>query len=905
VKSACFPAGCCVAATFDVDIARKLGSALAEEARHKGAQCMLGPTVGIHRHPLGGRNFESFSEDPFLTGKVSSGFIRGLQNLGVSATLKHFVANEQETERTTVDETVSERALREIYLRPFEIAVQEAKPWAMMTGYNIVNGVHCDSSKWLLRDILRDEWGYKGLVMSDWGGTNSVAAGLEAGLDLEMPGPPRMRKPAAILDALKKGLISEDIIDERVRTVLEWVYKLKAFQDAALPATVGDRPEHRALIREAGAKGMVLLKNQDGVLPLTKEKVKGKTIALIGFAKDAFAHGGGSASVNSYYTVTPWDGLHSALGDSVKFTFAKGAHKERLLPSLDKRNTAPGTVVGLDGQPGFTRNFYNPGESTPSSVTHSWTCSYFTPFNNDESVWKVLEIVGDFTPAESGDHYMACSGLGPSRVWVDDDLIFEQKGNCSDPMGFMFLAAAEKEIRRPFVAGKSYRIRIVSDPPVNISLSQLEGKSGVRFGFSLASEHDADLEGEAIEVAKDADIAIVFAGHDSQWETEGRDQDSFDLPRGQNSLISAVTSVNKNTIVVNSTGVAVSMPWLNDVKGLVQAWFAGQECGNAVADVLTGVINPEGNLPVTFPVHIEDSPAYGNFPGNYVNGQLKVKYAEDVFVGYRHFDKAATKVNFPFGFGMSYTSFDLGKMQVRRKTDETFAVDVTARNTGKLAGGVLVQLYVGNRNISPLHPNKILVGFQKVRLQPGEEQVVTLPVSARDFAHFDVPTSSWVVEEGEYTFSLARSVTDVLSTVDVKVGSHRYSTIPKWSKPPGSDSPLLPPTKESYAVETKERNGPAYSRRLALLPLLLTIPLFVHLFQGGQGRASDARGLADLDIEKVISQLEVGLGMDQESDLDLALGVEGGETEEHSVSSQLVELIQGGRKMAWGTRRQG
>lgn len=877
---------------------------------------MLGPTVGIHRHPLGGRNFESFSEDPYVAGKVSSAVIQGLQSQGVSATLKHFVANEQETERTTVDETISERALREIYMRPFEIAVKEAKPWAIMTGYNIVNGVHCDSNKWLLQDVLREEWGWKGLVMSDWGGTNSVAAGLEAGLDLEMPGPPRMRKVGAVVEAIRKGLVTEKIIDERVRTVLEWVYKLKAFQQASVPSILGDRPEHRALIREAGAKGMVLLKNQDNILPLTKENVNGKKIALIGFAKDAFAHGGGSAAVNSYYKVTPWDGLQAALGDSATFTYAKGAHRERVLPSIDKNDTTCGTVIGLNGQPGFTRNFYDPGTTVPTATSHAWATSAFSPFSTSESLWKVLEIVGDFTPADSGEHYMACSGLGPTRVWVDDELVFEQIGNCTDPMGFMFLAAAEREIRYPFVGGKTYRIRIVSDPPVNISLSQLEGKSGVRLGFSLASDHDADLEGEAVQVAEDADMAIVFAGHDSQWETEGRDQDSFDLPRGQNSLISAVSRVNKNTIVVNSTGVAVSMPWLDDVKGLVQAWFAGQECGNSVADVLTGTVNPEGNLPVTFPIHIEDSPAHGNFPGTMVNGHLSVKYAEDVFVGYRHYEKAAKKVNFPFGFGMSYTTFDLGRMQVRRKTSDTFAVDVTVRNTGNLGGGVLVQVYVGNRDTSPQHPVKTLAAFQKVRLEPGEAQVVTLPVTARDFAHWHVPSQSWVVEEGEYTFSVARSVMDVCSTVDVKIGAHRWGTEPRWPKLPDSSSPVLDPdysaipqTKEAYIAETQEQDGPATSRRLALLPLLLVLPLLLHLIQGGRGRSTDLIGLPDFNLENMRSRLELGLGLQSDSepeeglDLNLGLGTEGAE-EEIQTSSASVSF-QNGRKIGWVERRRG
>lgn len=756
-----------------------MGQALAEEARGKGVHCMLGPTVCIHRHPLGGRNFESFSEDPFLAGKLSSQVIQGLQSFGISATIKHFAANEQETQRTSVDETISERALREIYLRPFEIAIKEAKPWAVMTAYNLINGVHCDAHPWLLKDVLRGEWGWEGLVMSDWGGTNSVADALNAGLDLEMPGPPRIRKLDKVKEALERGEISQDIINDRARSVLKWIFKLKELEDQAEPIKASDKPEHRALIREAGARGIVLLKNSNDMLPLTKEKVKGKKIALIGFAKDAMAHGGGSASVNAYYKVSPWEGLHAALGDLVEFTYAKGAHRERLLPPITK-NSPYGRVVGLDGQPGFTRLLFEGDSTEPCSVLHGQPQSAYSPLGSQESLWRSLELIADFTPTETGDHYIACSGLGPTRITVGEAVIFEQKGNCTDPMGSLFLAAPEEEIRHHFEAGQTYRIRIRSDPPTRIGLEILEGRSGVRTGFSLESDHDADLEGEAAKVAADADIAIVFTGHDPQWETEGRDQDSFNLPRRgtQDSLVTAVAAANNNTIVVNSTGVAIATPWLNQIQAFVQAWFSGQECGNAIADVLTGAINPEGRLPMTFPCRIEDAPAHGNFPGHYVDGQLKVNYAEGVFVGYRHYDRwKDDKVNFPFGFGLSYTKFEFGKMQVMAQEGkkDVFTVAVPVTNTGVSAGGTLVQIYAGRSKPAAEHPVKALVAFQKVRLRPGEQIKSTLLVSARDFAFFDEDKRQWVVEEGVYTISLGASAAELLQSEQVKLPGLVYA----------------------------------------------------------------------------------------------------------------------------------
>lgn len=323
--AACFPAACCVASTFDVDLATRLGSALAEETQSKGARCILAPTMCIHRHPLGGRNFESFSEDPFLTGKMASNVVTGVQALGVAATVKHFAANEQETDRLTVNEKISERALREIYLKPFEIAIKEAKPWAVMTAYNQINGQHADFNDFTLKQVLRGEWGWDGLVMSDWGGTNSTAASLNAGLDLEMPGPTKVRGVEAVLKAIKAGEVSEETIDERAMRVLEFLERLRCFEDPTIPDERAiDRPEHRALIREAGSKGIVLLKNENDILPLPKEKVKGKKVALLGHAKEGLAHGGGSASLNAHYKITPWDGLREAWGDDVQLSYAKG-----------------------------------------------------------------------------------------------------------------------------------------------------------------------------------------------------------------------------------------------------------------------------------------------------------------------------------------------------------------------------------------------------------------------------------------------------------------------------------------------------------------------------------------------------------------------------------------------------
>ncbi|KAJ5682886.1 hypothetical protein N7462_006051 [Penicillium macrosclerotiorum] len=786
IKSACFPAACSVAATFDTENAYNIGILLAKEARQKGVHCLLGPTVCIHRHPLGGRNFESFSEDPFLTGKLSAQVIRGLQDNGVAATIKHFVANEQETARMTVDETISERALREIYLRPFEIAIREASPWAIMTAYNSVNGKHCDANAWLLQDILRGEWKWNGLVMSDWGGTNSIVDSLNAGLDLEMPGPPRKRLEAAVLEALSRGEITESIINERARAVIHFATKLKALADRHTNTVSVNQSEDRAFIRKAGARGMVLLKNEKDLLPLSKEKIVGKRIALIGLAKDAIAHGGGSASVNTYYRVTPWEGMRNALGDQVELLYSKGFHRERLLPPIDGRASACGTVIGMDGKPGFSRLLYafnrESGRSVgeePLSILHGFSQSAYSPLGSQESLWKALEIVGEFTPAETGSHYFACSGLGPTQVFVDDVVIFDQRVNCADPMGALFLAAPEEEIRHQFIAGRSYRLRIRTEPPVGLGLDILEGRSGVRMGMSLESIHDQDLEAEAADVASQADVAIVFTGHDPQWESEGRDQDSFHLPRRgtQDAVITAVAAANPNTVVVNSTGVPIAMPWLENVRAVVQAWFPGQECGNSIADVLTGVVNPEGRLPVSFPRRLEDSPAYGNFPGEYILDQLKVTYAEGVFVGYRHYDRVpGDQLNFAFGHGLSYTTFSHDKFSVAITEGNSHILVAALRitNTGLFSGATTIQIYVGRLSSAAQHPHKTLVAFQKVLLHHGETRDIRLSISTRDFAYFDEDSPQWVVDAGQYIFYLGNSVSEILQTATLEFPQLSY-----------------------------------------------------------------------------------------------------------------------------------
>jgi beta-glucosidase len=707
-----------------------------------------------------------------LAGKLASQVIRGLQSQGVAATIKHFAVNEQETDRMTANTIVGERALREIYLRPFEIAIKEGKPWALMTAYNCLNGTHCDSSTFLLEKVLRGEWGWSGLAMSDWGGTNSIIDALAAGLDLEMPGPARKRVVPDVVAAIKEGKLAESAINDRVRNVLQFLERVNAFEDPTIPPEQAiNKPEHQKLIREAGARGAVLLKNKNQILPLSRDKVRGKKIALLGLAKTALAHGGGSASVNSHYKITPYDGLKAALGDVAELVYAKGAHTQRMLIPVSNDGSV-GTVVGLDGNPGFTRHALSKDGKEILETTHGVATSSISPIG-DDTRWKGAELVCDFTPKETGSHYLDCCGISSTQLYINEKLAYEQKGFISDPMGFLFGAVSEEEFTYNFTAGTTYRLRLRTQPPDNVpGLEILNGRPGMRLGLMLASEHDADLKAEAATIAKEADFAIVFTGNDPQWESEGQDQVSFNLPKNgsQDALVAAVAAANPNTIVVNSTGVAISMPWLDDVAGLVQAWFGGQECGNSIADVLTGAVNPEGRLPASFPRRLEDSPAYGNFPGEHVNGQLTVEYKEGVFVGYRHYDRVdADKVRFPFGFGLSYSTFEFNKFQLSQQADSEYFVSLDVSNTGTQYGGTLVQVYAGRTQRDAAHPVKGLAAFKKVRLEPRVTETVQLSFPIQRLAFFDESAGKWRVEAGQYDISLAQSAADIVQTVTVNV----------------------------------------------------------------------------------------------------------------------------------------
>ncbi len=600
IKAVCMPAACATASSFDRDLMGRMGQAIGDSCQHEKLGVVLGPAVNIKRSPLCGRNFEYFSEDPYLAGEMSAAYINGVQSKNVGTSIKHFAANSQEHRRMSSSSNADERTLREIYFPAFEISVRKAQPWTVMCSYNRINGVYASENPWLLTDVLRKEWGFKGYVMSDWGAVSDRVAGVAAGLDLEMPssGGINDRK---IVAAVQSGELDERIVDQACERILEINYR---YLDNARPETPWDQEADHQLSARIAEECMVLLKN-DGVLPLNKAD----EVAFIGeFAAKPRFQGGGSSHINAFRTTS--------------------------------------AVEAAQGLP----------------VTY-------------------------------------VQGYSAARDMATDEMI-----------------------------------------------------------------------AEAVQAAKAAKVAVVFAGLPDAYESEGYDRAHMAMPACQNRLIEAVAGANPNTVVVLHNGSPVEMPWLGKVKAVLEAYLGGQAVGIATVRLLYGDANPCGHLAETFPVKLSDNPSYLYYGGE---GD-EADYREGVFVGYRYYDKKEMPVLFPFGFGLSYTTFACSNLRLSgaKITDqETLTATVTVTNTGSRAGKTVVQLYVGDRESTVLRPIRELKGFEKVELQPGESGDVTFTLDKRAFAYWNAAIHDWHVETGAFTIEVGQSSRDIEVSGEVTVES--------------------------------------------------------------------------------------------------------------------------------------
>ena len=730
-----------LAATWDTELAQRMGAVIGQDARARGVHFMLGPGVNIYRAPMCGRNFEYFGEDPFLASRTAVAYIKGMQSQGVSATIKHFMGNNQEFLRHDADSIIDERTMREIYLPTFEAAVKEAHVGAIMDSYNLTNGLHMSQNGYLNTDVAKNEWGFDGIIMSDWDSTYDGVGAANGGLDLEMPSG-RFMNRATLLPAVKSGQVSEATIDDKVRRILRtairfgWLDREQTDLSIPLLNAAGGK-----VALEAARSGMVLLKNEGTLLPLDKTKIK--SIAVIGpDAYPAQVVGGGSAGVRPFTAISYLEGLAGYVGGNAAVYYERG------IPTLAEM--ADATVFSSDEggkQAGLSAEIFNNpdfrGEPalrrTDQHVNFERALGDGVNQNEVSARWT-----GYFSPSNPGDHLLFVQGGGEEggfRLYLDDKLIIDdwQRINARISQVHMPLAAGAHKIRFEYFVHGSY--------------------AGPKFGIIRP---EAVVNANAKTLAANSDAVVVAVGFDPDSESEGGDR-AFQLPPAQDELIKQLAAANKNVIVVVTSGGAVDLaPWLDRVPALFEAWYSGQEGGSALAQLLFGEYSPSGKLPTSFEGRWEDNAVHDSY---YPKGtEKKVVYAEGLFLGYRHFDKTEVKPQFPFGYGLSYTTFAYKNLSVapaRAAGNQVVTVSFDLTNTGHRAGAEVAEVYVGEPHASVPRPVKELKGFAKVQLNAGETRRVSVALDRRAFEFYNIKTHDWTVDAGDFNVYVGSSAAQI------------------------------------------------------------------------------------------------------------------------------------------------
>ena len=752
-SSACFPCAISIGSTWDMDLINQLGVALGEEAKVKDVDVLLGPTINIHRHPLGGRHFESFSEDPFLTGKIATEYVKGVQSQNVAACLKHFIGNDTEYERHLVSSNIDEKTLREIYLLPFEMGVKEGNAQVVMSAYNKLNNIYCSSHKELLIDILKDEWGFDGYVVSDWGAALETEENARGGLDLEMPGPGNVWGDQ-LYAAVSEGKVEEELINDKVRRILNIASFSKRFENPTnKPEESNDSAEHRKLLKKAAASGMVLLKNND-LLPL---KTDIKNLAIIGpNAKEAQIIGGGSASLKPHYQAHPLEAFENKLGDQINISYAKGCHTHKYLPKVKEEL--------MDDEKGFLVQYFEGSKFDENILVEEHLIGnkfwVFEGFAKDviakfDRPDISVRFSCAYTPDISGNHEFEIFGIGKARLFIDGKELIDNWTETSPGEAFFSFSSDSKKALVDLDEGKTYQLEI---------RYKFEGNFPAIY-IGCQTPDKVNLFDEALEVAKAADQVVLIVGTNSDWETEGNDRSDFNLPANQNHLIEEVLKVNPNTLVVLNTGSPVKMPWADRAEAILQTWFAGQEFGNAMVDIITGAINPSGRLPTSFPKNIEDTPAFNSYPGK----DLQMNYEEKLLVGYRWYDKKDIKTLFPFGHGLSYTQFEYTDLEVEIQANNKVSCTFLIQNTGLIAGAETAQCYIGYKTDDHSEPKKTLQGFSKITLNQGDKSKVEINLNSRNFSSWNEAKQNWEVRSGSYEIFIGSSAENIIlqSTINL------------------------------------------------------------------------------------------------------------------------------------------
>ena len=745
-----FPCGAAVGATWDVALVERLGAALGAEASAKGAHVLLAPTVNLQRDPLGGRHFECMAEDPVLTAHLAAAYVRGVQSTGIGACTKHLVANDAEDDRFEVSSDVDERTLREVYLLPFEHALRLAGSWSVMSAYNRLNGEHCSQNRWLLTEVLRDDWGWDGAVISDWFGTRDTVGAALGGLDLEMPGPPIHFGPK-LQASVERGDVPGEVIEAKLEHLRLLATRTGAVGNGPRPDGPGGAEEPRAVAREVAAAGAVLLRNEERCLPLDASSLG--TLAVIGPNADReIVGGGGSARLTPTEVVTVLDALVAALGAD-RVLYEEGTRADRGTPAIDGRRARR-----ADGSPGVDAEL----RDGSGAVTKSLRPRDFRVVIGDDMAPDGWSVTGrcHYSPPTTGPHRFKVRTNLDAELSVDGTVVVSTGSGATE---------AEVEL----VEGSPVLLE-VTGRPTSSDAGMFRGALEVR----CAPPAPPDGLERAARTAAAADAAVVIVGLDGEWETEGRDRNDLALPGAQVDLIRAVAAAQPRTAVVVLAGAPVDVSWAGEVPALLWGWYPGQEGGTAIADVLFGEAEPGGRLPCTLPARLEDTLA--DVAGR---GSGHVRYDEGVFVGHRRYDRDGIEPAFPFGAGLSYSSFRLGPPVLSTDRLEptdgaTVTVSVDVENTGDRAGSEVVQLYVRDVEASVERPERELRGYAKVGLGPGEATTAAITIGLRDLAFWDTAALSWKAEAGTYELLVGRSSRELIGSVGIELTGD-------WTAPAG------------------------------------------------------------------------------------------------------------------------
>lgn len=748
-NATCFPTAVTQAATWNRALIEQVGAALGREARATGSSFLLAPMINIKRFPLNGRNYETFSEDPNLTGEMAAAFINGVQSEHIGAVLKSLAANNQQANQEFLMVNADERTLQEIYLPAFKIAIEKSNPWGIMTAYNGLNGFRTSANKHLLIDILRKDWNYKGFVVSDWRAVQGEES-IWSGCDIEMPGPGKFMTKANVLKALKDNHITLADLDDKVKRILR-AYVKSTLLDTEKPGLNAETnsEKHRLLTRKVAEEGIVLLKNSNNLLPFDLLRIN--KLAVIGpNATTLRLGGGGSASVSPFYSVSPLEGLRKVCGTNTEVVYQEGCGLDGNLNVVDskylfndqngiRRNGLKAEYFknnSLEGEPALT--------SIDESVNFSW--GWANPKPEISRNGYSVRWTGQIIPPVTGEYKLGISaGECGYRLYINGKLEFDEWETGGKDNFEAHFTTGSRQIFLQLEKGKAVDIKIEFYKRMNRNFIRLE--------WEIPGSNPIE---QAVELAKESDAVVIFAGLSNFFEGGNNDRKDILLPGEQNRLIFEVAKANPNTVVVLINGSAIAMPWVNDVEAIVEAYYPGQEGGNAIANVLSGKVNPSGKLPETFPVKLSDNPAFMFYNKDSVNSY----YSEGIYVGYRHYDTKKVEPLFPFGHGLSYTNFAYSNLKIIKKGRKN-RITFNLQNTGNTDGSEVVQLYVKEVKADEDRPEKELKNFEKVFLKKGETKTVSFEIGEEQLAYFSKHRHKWITVSGQFEILIGSSSRDI------------------------------------------------------------------------------------------------------------------------------------------------